>query len=71
MNLEDLYTGKVKKVRITKKIMDSSGMSTSVAIEKEIQIKPGWLSVIILNNEYIMYISFNYYELCSGKTAQK
>ena len=71
MNLEDLYTGKVKKVRITKKIMDSSGISTSVAIEKEIQIKPGWLSVIILNNEYIMYISFTYYELCSGKTAQK
>jgi len=71
VNLEDLYTGKTKKVRITKKIMDSTGISTSVAVEKEIQIKPGWLSVIILNNLYHVRISFKNYELCSGKTAQK
>ncbi|CAE7671034.1 DNAJB4, partial [Symbiodinium microadriaticum] len=32
VNLDDLYTGKLKKVRITKK----------VAVDKEIKIKPGW-----------------------------
>jgi DnaJ family protein B protein 4 len=43
VTLEDLYKGTVKKVRITKKVIDaSSGKSLQVAVTKEISIKPGW-----------------------------
>ena len=43
VSLDDLYTGAVKKVRITKKVTDaSSGKSSQVAVTKEISIKPGW-----------------------------
>lgn len=42
ISLEDLYTGTTKRVRITKKIMDASGASTKVAVEKEIPVKAGW-----------------------------
>ena len=43
VNLDDLYTGKLKKVRITKKVADeSSGRIVQVAVDKEIKIKPGW-----------------------------
>lgn len=40
--MEDIYSGTVKRVRITKKIMDASGHSTQVSVDKEITIKPGW-----------------------------
>lgn len=42
VTLEDIYTGTVKRMRITKKIMDASGRSTQVSIDKEITVKPGW-----------------------------
>eukprot|EP01039_Chlorochromonas_danica_P002950 gene2948-3218_t len=42
VSLEDLYNGIVKKVRITKKIMDASGRSMPVTVDKEINVKPGW-----------------------------
>lgn len=43
VNLDDLYTGKLKKVRITKKVADeASGKIMQVAVDKEIHIKPGW-----------------------------
>mmetsp|Transcript_3331 Transcript_3331/g.5216 ORF Transcript_3331/g.5216 Transcript_3331/m.5216 type:complete len:292 (+) Transcript_3331:64-939(+) len=43
VNLDDLYTGKLKKVRITKKVADdSTGKIMQVAVDKEIKIKPGW-----------------------------
>lgn len=42
VSLEDLYTGTTKRVRITKKIADSSGQMISAAVEKEINVRPGW-----------------------------
>lgn len=43
VNLDDLYTGKLKKVRITKKVADeASGRIVQVAVDKEIKVKPGW-----------------------------
>jgi DnaJ-class molecular chaperone len=43
VNLDDLYTGKLKKVRITKKVADeNSGRIVEVKVDKEIHIKPGW-----------------------------
>lgn len=43
VSLDDLYTGKLKKVRITKKIADgASGRIAQVSVDKEIHIKPGW-----------------------------
>jgi DnaJ family protein B protein 4 len=42
VNLEDLYSGTVKRVRITKKVTDASGHQNQVAVEKEINVKPGW-----------------------------
>jgi DnaJ family protein B protein 4 len=43
VNLDDLYTGKLKKVRITKKVADeSTGRIEQKSIDKEIRIKPGW-----------------------------
>lgn len=43
VTLEDLYQGNSKKVRITKRIVDSvTGQPTTVAIEKNIAIKKGW-----------------------------
>lgn len=43
VSLDDLYTGKLKKVRITKKIADeASGRIVEVQNDKEIHIKPGW-----------------------------
>lgn len=45
VSLEELYTGTTKKMRITsKKIVDSSGRTAPVAVEKEIVVKPGWKS---------------------------
>lgn len=43
VTLEELYTGAIKRVRITKKLLDPSGKSTSAAIEKEIPVKQGKL----------------------------
>lgn len=42
VSLEEIYTGTTKRVRITKKIVDASGQMVSAAVEKEIQVKPGW-----------------------------
>uniref|UniRef100_A0A7S0SR92 J domain-containing protein n=1 Tax=Chromulina nebulosa TaxID=96789 RepID=A0A7S0SR92_9STRA len=42
VTLEDIYTGVLKRMRITKKILDASGVSTQVTVDKEIQVKPGW-----------------------------
>jgi len=43
VSLEDLYTGKVKRVRISKKIMDTAtGRIVTVSVDKEIPIKAGW-----------------------------
>jgi DnaJ-class molecular chaperone len=42
VSLEDLYTGRTKRIRITKKILDASGQTANVAVEKEINIKAGW-----------------------------
>ncbi len=42
VSLEELYAGATKRVRITKKIADASGKVVSVAVEKEINVKPGW-----------------------------
>lgn len=42
VSLEDLYTGTTKKVRITKKLTDSSGRRVQVASEKDIPVKAGW-----------------------------
>jgi DnaJ-class molecular chaperone len=42
VTLEDLYTGRVKKMRISKKIADASGATTTVSVDKEINIKAGW-----------------------------
>lgn len=42
VTLEDLYVGITKRVRITKKLLDSSGVSTQVSSEKEIVVKKGW-----------------------------
>lgn len=43
VSLEDLYSGTVKKVRITaKRIIDSSGLTTPVSSEKVINVKQGW-----------------------------
>lgn len=43
VSLDDIYTGKLKKVRITKKVADdASGRITQVSVDKEIRIKPGW-----------------------------
>ena len=42
VTLEELYTGTVKKMRITKKIVDMSGRQTQVSNEKEIALKKGW-----------------------------
>jgi len=42
VSLEDLFTGRVKKVRISKKIADQSGRTVNVSVDKEINIKPGW-----------------------------
>lgn len=42
VTLEDIYKGTTKKMRITKKVLDSSGRSSSVPVDKEIKINPGW-----------------------------
>mmetsp|Transcript_30287 Transcript_30287/g.56337 ORF Transcript_30287/g.56337 Transcript_30287/m.56337 type:complete len:481 (+) Transcript_30287:77-1519(+) len=43
VNLDDLYTGKLKKVRITKKVADeASGRIEQKKVDKEIHIRPGW-----------------------------
>lgn len=42
VSLEDLYSGTTKRVRITKKIADSSGQIVSAAVEKEINVRAGW-----------------------------
>ena len=41
VNLDDLYTGKLKKVRITKKV-EVNGQIEQRKVDKEIHIKPGW-----------------------------
>jgi DnaJ family protein B protein 4 len=42
VSLEELYLGTVKKMRISKKIMDQSGLTTPITVDKQISIKPGW-----------------------------
>jgi DnaJ family protein B protein 4 len=42
VTLREVYNGCTKKMRITKRIMDVSGRSTQVAVDKEISILPGW-----------------------------
>jgi DnaJ family protein B protein 4 len=43
VNLDDLYTGKLKKVRITKKVADeASGRIEQKKVDKEIHVRPGW-----------------------------
>eukprot|EP01034_Spumella_vulgaris_P034694 gene34694-42793_t len=43
VTLEDLYKGTTKKMRITsKRIVDNSGRTAPVAVEKEITVKAGW-----------------------------
>ena len=43
VTLEDLFLGSSKKIRITKRIVDSTtGQLTTVAVEKNIAIKKGW-----------------------------
>lgn len=43
VSLEDLYTGTVKKVRITsKRLIDDSGRTAPVSKDKVINVKPGW-----------------------------
>ena len=43
VNLDDLYTGKLKRVRITKKVGDeATGRIEQKKVDKEIHIKPGW-----------------------------
>ena len=41
VTLDDLYTGKLKKVRITKKV-EVNGQIEQRKVDKEIHIKPGW-----------------------------
>ena len=41
VTLREVYTGVTKKMRITKKIVDRSGRTTQVAVDKEIVITPG------------------------------
>lgn len=42
VSLEDLYTGRVKKMKISKKVADANGSVRQVSVEKEINIRPGW-----------------------------
>lgn len=42
VSLEDLYSGTVKKMRITAKKVDGSGRLAPVSTDKEIAIKAGW-----------------------------
>lgn len=43
VSLEDLYTGTVKKMRITRKVRDvSTGQISTVAVDKEIAVQSGW-----------------------------
>lgn len=41
VSLDDLYTGKLKKVRITKKV-EVNGQIEQRKVDKEIHIRPGW-----------------------------
>jgi DnaJ-class molecular chaperone len=43
VTLEELFKGTTKKMRITsKKVMDSSGRTAPVSVDKEIAVKAGW-----------------------------
>ena len=42
VNLEDLYCGTTKRMRITSKKIDANGGIIRVAVEKEIVVKAGW-----------------------------
>ena len=42
VNLEELYTGTVKRMRITRRRIDAHGATVKVAAEKEITVKAGW-----------------------------
>jgi DnaJ family protein B protein 4 len=43
LSLEEIYNGCKKKVRITKRMFDAaSGSYVKVAVDKEIDVKPGW-----------------------------
>lgn len=42
VNLEELYTGTVKRMRITRRRIDAQGATVKVAAEKEITVKAGW-----------------------------
>lgn len=42
VSLKEVYTGVSKKMRITRKVLDQSGRTAQVAVDKEITITPGW-----------------------------
>lgn len=42
VNLEDLYKGTTKRMRITSRRIDANGAAFKVATEKEIVVKAGW-----------------------------
>lgn len=43
VTLEEIFTGTTKKMRITKKVTDStSGRTTQVSVDKEIEVRAGW-----------------------------
>lgn len=42
VNLEELYTGTVKRMRITRRRINAQGVTVKVAAEKEITVKAGW-----------------------------
>lgn len=52
-SLEELYRGCTKRMRITKKVVDTNGSSRLVDKELDIQVNPGWRAgtQIIFNNE--------------------
>lgn len=43
VTLEDLYSGRIKKMRISKRIVDSGAIAV-VSVDKEIYIKAGWMN---------------------------
>jgi DnaJ-class molecular chaperone len=53
VTLEELYSGTTKRMRITRKVLNSSGDTSQVPSEKEIIVKQGWKdgTKITFNNE--------------------
>ena len=42
VTLVDVFNGTTKKMRITRKLLDASGRTTQVSVDKEIAVKQGW-----------------------------